>query len=113
MHGPAHPDRVADLLDVRVRRSGATAVVELTGEIDMVTAPQLAEVLRHLLEQRCSPVEVDLAGVRFLAAAGLAALVEAHHRYQDDAARLVLVRPTPVCARLLAITRLDATLIIG
>jgi anti-sigma B factor antagonist len=113
MHGPAHPDRVADLLDVRVRRAGAVAVVELHGEVDMVSAPQLAEVLRHLLGQRCSEVEVDLAGVRFLAAAGLATLVEAHRHYQECAARLVLVRPTPACARLLAITRLDGTLTIS
>jgi anti-sigma B factor antagonist len=113
MHGPARrPDLVPVALEVQIRRRPEQATVRLTGEIDMVTAGEVAEVLTGLLDQGCRTVEVDLSGIRFLAAAGLAVLLERDRCFRSAAARLVLVRPSPVCSRLFALTGLDTALTI-
>jgi anti-sigma B factor antagonist len=113
MHGPAHhPTAGRQALGIEVVRRPRQATVRLTGEIDMVTAGELAGVLSGLLEQRCGTVEVDLSGVGFLSAAGLAVLVEHDRRLRSGSGRLVLARPSPMCARVLAITGLDALLTI-
>ncbi|MCO1657188.1 STAS domain-containing protein [Pseudonocardia humida] len=105
MHGRARrpePPPAPFELDVRIGPDQAT--VQVTGEIDMVSADQLATTLRGLLDQGCDTVELDMSGVGFLAAAGLAVLVEHDRRFRDASARLLVVRPSRRCARLFALT---------
>ncbi|MEJ8278643.1 STAS domain-containing protein [Pseudonocardia spirodelae] len=55
--------------------SAGVTVVAVTGELDMLTAPEL----RHAVAERiaaASLVVLDLDGVRFLGTSGLAALIE-------------------------------------
>ena len=111
MHGRAsRPEPVPVPLDLQIRRGPERATVWVVGELDMVTADQLDTTLHRLLEQGCRTVELDLSGVAFLAAAGLAVLVEHHGRYRDASARLLIVRPSRRCARLFALTGLTEVL---
>ena len=105
----AHPPPA---LEVEVRRGPARTTVDLTGEVDLLTAGQLADALARLLAQGCRSAEIDLSGVGFMSVAGLAVLVEADRRYRDAGGRLELTRPTPACARLFTLTGLDASLTI-
>ncbi|QQQ74660.1 STAS domain-containing protein [Saccharothrix sp. 6-C] len=78
-------------LAVRTPAEGVT-VVGVSGEVDMLTAPQLrAESLRHL--DAGSTLVLDLSGVSFLGSAGLAVLVEAsqHAKRRDAEFRVVAV----------------------
>ena len=50
-------------------------VVHLSGELDMATAPLLAEYLREQTAARPSELVLDLGGVTLLGAAGLALIV--------------------------------------
>jgi anti-sigma B factor antagonist len=60
-------------LSIAVRQDGeARVVVEVAGEVDMATAPQLGEVLGA---QRGVDLVVDLSGVPFLDSSGLSVLV--------------------------------------
>ena len=95
-------------LDVRHAEDRATVLV--SGEIDMVSADRLAATLQGLLERGCATVEVDMSGVGFLAAAGLAVLVEHDRRFRDASARLLVVRPSQRCARLFALTGIGGVL---
>ena len=57
------------------RPADGTVVVAVTGELDMLTAPEL----RHAVAEQISAaslVVLDLDGVRFLGTSGLAALIE-------------------------------------
>ncbi|WP_165436244.1 STAS domain-containing protein [Amycolatopsis suaedae] len=54
-----------------------TAVIDVAGEVDMVTAPRLWQLLSCRLRGTSRSVLVDLSAVRFLAAAGLGVLVRA------------------------------------
>ncbi|WP_433262919.1 STAS domain-containing protein [Actinosynnema sp. CS-041913] len=67
-------------------------VIAATGEIDMLTAPELrADVLGRLDSDRT--LVLDLSGVSFLGSAGLAVLVEAsqHAKRRGTAFRVVAV----------------------
>lgn len=99
-------------LRVDISRTPGRAGVRLTGEVDLMTAGRLADVLDDLLDQGCRTVEVDLCGVRFLAAAGLTVLVEAECRFRQRSGRLLLVGPTPACLRLFRLTSLEGMLTI-
>ncbi|MEJ2858113.1 MULTISPECIES: STAS domain-containing protein [unclassified Saccharothrix] len=74
-------------------RSGAgVTVVAATGEIDMLTAPDLrADVLGRIGET--DTLVLDMSGVSFLGSAGLAVLVEAsqHAKRRGTAFRVVAV----------------------
>ncbi len=68
----------SDILDLQVAEHGADArVVTAVGEIDALTAPELAALLIAQLVV-AQVVVVNLDGVRFLSSAGLRALLEAN-----------------------------------
>lgn len=90
--------------------SPPAAVARVVGELDMQTSPRLAEELDRLLMSGCVHVELDLSEVSFLAAAGLAVLACADHRFQGASGRLLLVRPSRASLRVFSLTGLDATL---
>ncbi|MGH3777564.1 MAG: STAS domain-containing protein [Pseudonocardiaceae bacterium] len=68
----------ADLLGLEVAEHGSNArVVTVTGEVDALTAPELAAFLTAQMVV-AQVVVVDLDGVRFLGSAGLSVLFEAN-----------------------------------
>lgn len=85
---------------------GETAVVTVSGEVDMVTAPRLHAVLSDALGQEPAALVVDLSSVGFLASAGLSTLVAGH---QQAGAKTVLrvVATSSATVRPLQVTALD------
>ncbi len=68
----------SDILDLQVVEQGVdTRVVTVVGEVDALTAPELAAFLTAQLVV-APVVVVNLDGVRFLSSAGLRALFEAN-----------------------------------
>jgi anti-anti-sigma factor len=74
---------------IRVDYEGATSVA-VFGELDISTAGILRRHLTHALDQRPRCLIVDLAGVTFLAAAGLSVLTWARSTAQRQGTVLVL-----------------------
>lgn len=70
--------RAEELLLVTVRRSGTGIRVEVAGEVDLATAPRLRRALLDAVRGAPPPpeVRVDLVGVAFMDAQGVAALSE-------------------------------------
>ncbi|MGH3780635.1 MAG: STAS domain-containing protein [Pseudonocardiaceae bacterium] len=86
----------ADIVGLHVaEHSPDMRVVTVTGEVDVLTAPRLADCLTAQLAT-ARVVVVNLDGVRFLASAGLRALFEANElaTHQDRDLRLVCNSPT-------------------
>jgi anti-anti-sigma factor len=78
-------------IDIAVRSpADRVVVVTVTGEVDMITAPELRACLRQNVDGRRAVV-LDLSGVSFLASAGLAVLIEALRHSQRCGADLRLV----------------------
>jgi anti-anti-sigma factor len=74
----------ADVVDLQVDEHGSGArVVTVTGEVDTLTAPEVAACLTAQLAD-VQVLVVDLDGVRFLASAGLNMLVEANELATQD-----------------------------
>ncbi len=81
----------ADIMGVQVAHHGPDArVVTVVGEVDALTAPELAILLSAQLAA-ARVLVVDLDGVRFLGSAGLSVLFDAHElaTREDRALRLV------------------------
>jgi anti-anti-sigma factor len=63
-------------LDVRRNGNGAGVVVQLFGELDVVTAPWLLDRMRETLSPADRAVFLELSGLTFLDVAGVRAVVE-------------------------------------
>ncbi|WUI03686.1 STAS domain-containing protein [Spirillospora sp. NBC_00431] len=86
---------------------GDTAVVAVTGEIDLRTADTLRARLVEARGEGPRRLVVDFTGVPFCDAAGLGALVAAHNRIAVSGGEIALARVRPAQRRLLRITGLD------
>ncbi len=82
-------------LAIEQTQDGSDWVIRLRGELDMMSAPRLAEALEQAPEG--GQVVIDLGGVQFMDSIGLRALLVAHKASQRDGGRLRLRRgPEPV-----------------
>jgi anti-sigma B factor antagonist len=95
---------------VATRRDGATAFVELSGELDLHSSPQLSAVVDDLLADTPSVVEIDASGLSFADSAGLRALLVAHNDASQRGVTLRLSRVSDQLDRLLEMTGLRETL---
>jgi len=95
-------------LTVTVCPGPADAVVlSVRGEVDMSTGPFLQQALLSHLADAAPQVTVDLTGVSFLGAAGLAVLVNVKRAAVVAESRLRLVARTRAVLLPLTITGLD------
>ena len=92
-------------LTVRTERLGATVLVVVGGEIDLLTAPRVREAGTEALREQPTRLVLDLTEVVFLASAGLEAMVSLHEA-AGDAAELRVVAGGTATLRPLEITGL-------
>jgi anti-sigma B factor antagonist len=85
---------------------GGTPVLEVRGELDVSTAPELRDRLVDLCERGCTLVIVDLTDVSFLDSTALGVLVSALKRLQDAGGDLQLVIAHPHVLKVFEITGL-------
>lgn len=103
---PSDDDRYPVPLTVTALRHPRSLVVQVAGEVDAHTAPEMQNVLEHALAARTRLVVVDLSQVRFLGCAGLTVLVEARRR-AEQRTWLRVVATGRVTRRPLSLTELD------
>lgn len=95
-------------LGIEVGAQGAWLVVELRGELDLFTAPALADRVEALIRQPSSPrIALQVSQVGFCDSAGINTLVRLWKRAGAAGRELVLLRPHPRVAQVLAMTALD------
>jgi anti-sigma B factor antagonist len=99
-------DFTADIMGLQVTEHGSDVrVVTVVGEIDALTAPELATFLTAQLAT-AQLVVVDLDGVRFLGSAGLSALFDANELASREDRALRLVCNSRIANRALEATEL-------
>jgi len=91
---------------VPVRIGDGVTIAELSGELDLASAPDLREQLLRLLRPGASRLVLDLSRVTFCDASGLAVLVGASHRARVLGGFLRLAAVSPPADRVLHITGL-------
>jgi anti-sigma B factor antagonist len=62
-----------------VEPDGDVVHIRPSGELDLATAPLLAEPLTELSSNGHGRVVLDLAGLTFIDSSGMRAIIEAHH----------------------------------
>ena len=104
-------DKGAGGLDGQLRVeivNGAEPVqVLLSGDIDLGSEGQVTALLADLVGR---DVIIDLSGVGFIDSTGLTSLLVAHRSITEAGGSLTLRRPSPMAARLLAVTAVDSVL---
>ncbi|MGE5292532.1 MAG: STAS domain-containing protein [Micromonosporaceae bacterium] len=98
LHGTAAPPCG---LRVSAWTAGGYTVAVLTGELDVACAPVLREQLLSVLRPRASRLVVDLSGVSFCDASGLAVLVGTARRARLLGGLLRLAAPAPAVTAVL------------
>ncbi len=81
-------------------------MLALFGELDVVTAPQLKQVLDEVLGQPYARVMLDLNGLDFVDSAGVSVLIRAKQRADSEGQTVVLRRPTEQLERVFAVVGL-------
>jgi anti-sigma B factor antagonist len=82
-------------------------LVELSGEVDIFTAPRFKEDLLALIDEGASTIVVDLTAVDFIDSTALGVLIGGVKRLHPLDGRLVLVANSRPVQKILAITGLD------
>jgi anti-sigma B factor antagonist len=83
-----------------------TGVVDLQGEVDIYTAPQVKEAINLLLGNGCHQLVINLHRTNYFDSTGLGMLVGTLRRARERGGSVRLVSPTGSVRRLLEITRL-------
>ncbi|MEU7840083.1 STAS domain-containing protein [Micromonospora sp. NPDC049114] len=94
-------------LGLSVRPGRGCTVLEVRGELDMATSPQLREGLQRLVEAGERLVVVDLAEVGFMDSSGLGALVVMFKALREAGGRLCLATVQPAVRSVLSVTSVD------
>ena len=83
-------------------------VIEVSGEVDISTAPSLRERLVGLIAEGHRRLVIDLDDVGFLDSTGLGVLIGALKRVRTQDGELRLVCSQPRTLKVFEVTRLDA-----
>lgn len=82
-------------------------LIELEGEVDVYTAPQLKQQIIGILETGSKKLVVDLARVEYLDSTALGVLIGGLKRMREADGNMVLICPNPRIRRVFEITGLD------
>jgi anti-anti-sigma factor len=74
----------SDHLQIDVATDGDTATVRLDGELDIHTAPGVAQTISAAIDEGASTVVVDAAALRFCDSSGIQVLVQARERLLES-----------------------------
>jgi anti-sigma B factor antagonist len=104
---PAHPGWLApgEVSLPFFELDGSPSLLALSGELDMASAPVLAEVLEPLTTTGAI-IQLDLTGLTFIDAAGIEVLCRAVQRLGPQG-RLLAFAPRPAVRRTMELTGLD------
>jgi len=101
-----------DNLEIRATHEQDGSLVQLTGEIDLRTSPQLRSTFLELIQRKPRRIILDLSGVSYVDSSGVGTIVELKRRTMREACKVVLVGLQSRVRSLFEITRLDNFFII-
>jgi anti-sigma B factor antagonist len=96
--------------EVRLTWSDGFVVLSVCGEVDMLTAPKLSEVICDALGQSPAGIIVDLTDVEFLACIGMNVLIAAQKTADAITVRFGVVADGVATSRPIRLLGLDATM---
>ncbi|QES51095.1 anti-sigma factor antagonist [Streptomyces venezuelae] len=98
-------------LSVSLSIEGDTTVIELTGELDAGTAPDFHQTIEKAAGHGTATVEINMAGVGYMASAGLRSLVFARQKVASNVTIKVTGASEPV-VRTIRTAGLDRSIVL-
>ena len=94
-------------MQISVRRIDKTAILEVAGDIDLSSSPEVRKVLlQELRVSRTPRVILNLVKVRYIDSSGVASLVEGLKASRDTGSRFMLFGLSPIAREVLQLSRL-------
>jgi len=95
---------------VHVRSKNSATVIEVSGELDLASAPVLQQELERAEGSDAELVVLDLRELEFIDSTGLGLLVKAHRWSEDAGRRFAVVKGSSQVQRLLELAGLGERL---
>jgi anti-sigma B factor antagonist len=97
---------VATELSINRRDEAGGVVLALSGELDVVSAPELELCLNEVMAEAHARVVLDLSELAFVDSAGVSVLIKAKQDAESNGRTLVLGQPTEQVHRVFALVGL-------
>jgi anti-sigma B factor antagonist len=95
-------------MKIQSSAQGDIQILELSGELDYHSSPELREKLTELTSKQSPKILVNLAGVDYMDSSGIATFVEAFQKSKRYQGRLILAALTPTVRGVFEIAKLDS-----
>ncbi len=89
------------------RQSNNVDILELTGELDFHSSPELRDRLQDLLKKQAGKILINLKKVNYIDSSGLATFVETLQKMKRMNGKLVLTDLAPAVRSVFEIAKLD------
>lgn len=99
-------------LSLQSRSEGGWSVLDVAGEVDLATAPQLRDRLNGLIEEGTDRVVINLEGVSFMDSTGVSVLVGALNNVRERGGTLAIAAPADPVRKVLHLVGLESQLAI-
>ena len=96
-------------LDIVETRAGQVVVIVVSGDLDMLTAPQLHDAIHSVTQDEAPALIVDLSKVDFLGSVGMNLLVATHHELKPTT-RFGVVADGPATSRPMELIGIDTVI---
>ncbi len=94
-------------MDIQVRQQNETTIIDVTGDIDLYSSPQVRQTILDTLNQKLATrVLVNLTGVKYIDSSGVASLVEGLQLSRKSQVRFALCGLNKAPRQVLELTRL-------
>ena len=94
-------------MQISIRRVDNTAIVDVSGDIDLASSPEVRKALLHEVRDNRRPrVVLNLSDVRYIDSSGVASLVESLKASRDIGSRFILVGLSGPAREVLQLSRL-------
>jgi anti-sigma B factor antagonist len=94
-------------MDITISELKRVTLVEISGRVDGVNAPELGEALNTSIDAGHSRIVLDLSGVEYMSSAGLREMVAALKRARKGMGDLCLANPSERVREVLELAGLD------
>jgi anti-anti-sigma factor len=103
-YSPIGPYRVPRAFTVQLQPRADVALITVSGELDIASAPEFEQALDQIRSEQTKLVIVDLRKLEFMDSTGLSIIVRAHQRLSESDCELTLIKGQPQVQRLLDLT---------
>jgi anti-sigma B factor antagonist len=94
-------------MQISIRRVDNTAILDVSGDIDLASSPEVRKALLHEVRDNRRPrVVLNLSAVRYIDSSGVASLVEGLKASRDIGSRFMLVGLSGPAREVLQLSRL-------